>query len=310
MKPSRIFWAALFITVGLLGLLHNFSVLTLDWHVWRMTWPVILILIGGAVLLRNHPLRWITAAGAGLLTAILIFTFFVRAHDTVTQIGRSVQGIGTWDSSDRDVVEQSIIETWDDTTSRAMLSFEAGAGTFRIVDTCRHLVQVDTRTSLGGYELTRDVEGGMPRVKIEPKDGNVTIDDGHFVNTVDLRLHPDPVWDLDFDIGAATADLDLRPFRTGRVDLDAGAASITLTLGDRNATTDLRVGAGASGITVRVPRAAACEVRLETGLTHTDLEGFTKSGDGIWRASGEGKSPQKITMRFETGVSSVNIQRY
>lgn len=308
MKSSRIFWATLFIAIGVLGLLHNLHWLTLSWHIWHITWPAILILIGAVVLLRNHPLRWIATAAAGLLAAILIFTFFVRAYDTVEDIGESVHKVGT--SHVADAISQSMTEPWDASQTRARLRFESGAGSFHIADTTLHMLAVDATTSLGKYLLTRADSAGMPTYVVKMEDGHITVDDGDFENRVGIRLNPAPLWDLDFEIGAATSEFDLRPWRVRNIDVDAGASSLTFTLGTRERETTMHVEAGAASITIRVPRTAACEVRMDSELTHRDLEGFTRTSDNTWRAAGEGKSPQSIRIALDTGVASVSIQRY
>ena len=53
MKTSNIFWGTLFIVLGLLFLLVNFSAINLDWeNIWQF-WPVIIVLLGISILVKS-----------------------------------------------------------------------------------------------------------------------------------------------------------------------------------------------------------------------------------------------------------------
>ena len=100
--------------------------------------------------------------------------------------------------------------------------------------------------------------------------------------TVGFRLNPAPLWDLDFDVGAAELRLDLVPYRIRELTVDCGASSVKLTLGDRAEWTRVRIDAGASSVRLQVPEHCGCRVETDAGLSSKRLPEFSRVADGVY----------------------------
>ncbi|HLG31604.1 MAG TPA: DUF5668 domain-containing protein, partial [Ignavibacteriaceae bacterium] len=54
MKTSHIFWGTLFIVLGLLVFINNFTPIYVDWGtIWKL-WPLVIILIGISILIKHR----------------------------------------------------------------------------------------------------------------------------------------------------------------------------------------------------------------------------------------------------------------
>jgi hypothetical protein len=299
MKSGKVFWAAFFIVVGVLGLLHNLSLITVCWSgVWRF-WPVLLILLGAAALLRNPKARWVVMACVGACAGLVLFALVMGGAHSVR---------GFFGDDGRVTTTQTIRETDDSSFRRASLRLEAGAGTFTIEDTTSDLVYADIATSLGIYGVARSNVDSVENVLITMNDGNVHWKGGNVKNTMRLRVSPRPLWDFTFEIGAAKMDLDLRPYAVRTLTIEGGASSLHVKLGDRADSTRVSIEAGVSSIHLDVPDSVDCEIVSDAALSSRDFEGFERSGER-WRSANYGASPKKMVIFIEAGMSSVEVRR-
>jgi len=123
-------------------------------------------------------------------------------------------------------------------------------------------------------------------------------------NNVKMRLHPDPLWDLNIDAGAAKITFDLVPtHRSPRS--GGGAASIEVRLGSRADTTKVNIETGASSVHVYVPSDAACELRTESALSSKHIRGFENKGDGLYRSDNFDSAVSESSSPSIPGLSSI-----
>ncbi|MDH7515588.1 MAG: hypothetical protein QHI48_06925 [Bacteroidota bacterium] len=300
MKTGNIFFALCFIVLGLLALADNVVGLSWDWGTVRSLWPLILVFLGFTIVLRGRTLRAVSAGLAGVCAAVFLFALFQRGV-----------GVIDWDGDDgQHIVHRTLCEEDDSTTRRAVFTFEGGAGSFRLEDTTASLLCLETESTVGKYLLKVDTVEGLRRFRVEQDAPAVNIGK-KLENKARIRLNPRPEWDLNFDIGAASLDLDLKPFLVRAVTIDAGAATIHLTLGNRSPETTVRVESGVSTVKVRVPADADCEIHSEADLSSKSFLGFVKVENGLYRSKDYGSSGRcKIALTFESGVSSITVERY
>lgn len=302
MKTGRLFWAALFIVIGLLGLLHNLSILTFEWtFVWRL-WPLALILIGLAVILKDVKWRGILVAASGVFVALVIFSSFQHGS---REIGNA---FADFDHGSGKYEEQVLTESYAPGIQRAKFSLDAGAGSFELGDTTSDLIRAEIETSVGNYTLKRTVEDTLTRLELGMKDSRIHWH-GNIRNTVDVSLHPGPEWDMDFDIGAAKLDFDLRPYKTRNVMINSGASSIDVKFGDLADLTHVAIKTGVSKIALEVPPTVDCQITTDTELSSKDFIGFKQIDRRTYESEKYGSSKKKMFIRIEAGLSSIRVER-
>lgn len=134
--------------------------------------------------------------------------------------------------------------------------------------------------------------------------------DGHNRNKTFLKLNTNPVWDLNFDLGAASVDFDLSPYKTDNVFIKMGVAALKLKLGDRSEVSNLTLKAGISSIDIGIPESAGCEIRCNTSLSSKDFDDFNKISSNLYRTDNFDSAKKKIYLKIDTGISSIHVTRY
>jgi hypothetical protein len=298
MKSGRIFWGVFFVLVGLFFLADRYDLFTIGWdHLWQF-WPLVLISIGAAILLRGSRYKWIPLVIGAACLAILVASIF-----SFSWVG------GEWETH-RDAREQSFRIPLSDTLANASLSFEGGAGSLEVSDGDSMFFEATTHASFGEYTFDYDSSGGRRDIRVSFEGSHKGWRLGKLDNYAILKLHPVPSWDLDLNLGASNIDIDFSRLAVERLNLNTGAARAKIRMGSRADDAQVDVNAGASSITIRVPEKSGCEIQVDAPLSSKHFRGFTKVGDGDYETDNYSSAEKKISIRIHAGVSSIKVERY
>jgi len=315
MKSKGVFWGVVLFTIGILFFLRNIDVIWFSWRAFLSMWPVILVILGISLLPLKGFIRIILAFVVIILTII-----FVTNNSRFQENDRwpwEFRSYNDWndrnsqDNTDEETDEwtdQQLYESYDTSINNAVLDLDAVAGEFSIEETSEHLIKFDRQGNLGKYYLEADNAGSAVVLKLTM--GGRTIHKKNISNKATISLNPNPVWDLKIDAGAAKIDFDLSPFKVDRIDINGGASSVEIKLGDKHDNTELSIETGASSVNLQIPESVGCEVRTSTFLTSKNLDGFTKTSDGIFQTEGFSSAAKKITVKLDAAISSLEVHRY
>ncbi len=306
MSYRKIFWGLLLVMIGVLFILKNTGVLFFSWHTMWQLWPVILILWGISLI----PVKdWIKLV-LSLLTVLV--TFFAMQH-----YGPKDKHNWNFEWNDRNNKddEESVTtynkvmsEDFDSLTRFANLKLNIGVGNFKIKDTTNLLIEVKHDNDNANYSMTAKTEDSLSIIDLSLEKGE--FNNGNIRNNVVMKLNPNPIWDLDLNVGAAEVDFDLSGFKTRNLKIQGGASDIELKLGAALPLTEVKLEAGAASITIRVPESAGCEIISNTFMASKDFSGFTKIGKQQYQTPNFATSTNKIKIDLQAGVASVNVERY
>lgn len=306
MKASHIFWGLLFIGLGLLVLINNFTNIFMDWAtIWKL-WPLTIVLIGLSILIKHQYGKSIIAGLAAIVLALAIFASF----KTATHFFSNDINIDFGDGSNHEYGTTEFSETYDSTLTFATLNLDAGAGTFNITDTTNNLIYAITEGHLNNYKLKRLDSDSSSIVDFDMGDKAIFRFGKNYKNKVDIALNSKPVWDMNFDVGAASMDFDLTQFKTKIVDVDMGAASINIKFGSLYPETKLIVDAGASDINVFIPKESGCNIVIDGALSSKHFTDFKKINSDNFQTENFDEATNKIYIDIECGVSSISVDRY
>jgi hypothetical protein len=305
MKASHIFWGTLFVILGVLGLLANFFDFTFQWSTAWKFWPLVLVLIGLSIIVKNKSGKMIISGLAGLVLAVSIFA-------SISSGLNFFRGGLNFTFDDGPIVTETsrYTEEFNDTIKFASLNFSAGAGNFRLLTTTDELLDISTESHGVDYTLIRNDFDDKSDLTFKMESKKFRFGKKGSFNKVEIALNPEPVWDINFDVGAASMKVDLSPFKVKNIDINMGAAALNLKLGEPVDETKLDIAAGASDIDIFIPENAACEITSDVALSSTKYEGFTKFESGRYRTPNFDESSKKIFIRIESGVSSIDVRRY
>ena len=306
MKPSHIFWGLLFVGLGLLVLINNFTNIFMDWAtIWKL-WPLTIVLIGLSILVKHQSGKSVIAGLAAIVLALAIFASF----KTATQFFSNDFQIDFGDDAAQKIEESNFTENYDSLLTYATLNFNAGAGTFNILDTTSNLIYAKTIGYRNNYHLTRFDTDSSTNIDFDMGDKAIFRFGDNYKNTVDINLNPRPVWDMNFDVGAASMDFDLTLFKTRDITVDMGAASIKMKLGSLNPETNLSVDAGASDINIFVPKESGCKIVTDGALSSKHFDEFKKIDSDNYQTENFSEAANKVYINIECGVSSISVERY
>lgn len=306
MKSGNIFWGVTLIVIGFLFLFDKLDIIYFDWGMFWRLWPVLLVLWGIAIMPINGVLKTLLS----LLVAALTIGFYVQKNrtDGFSERRPVFRYYDRDDSRDEGRYEdQYFSEEMTEGINKAKLKLDAAAGEFRLDGTTAKLFEFAKSGRAMSYSYKVEELGNEVMIQVK-QETDLHVGKKNR-NEVSLLLHPDPVWDMDIDIGAADFRFDLRNFKVSELDIDGGATSIKLYLGGLHPETRVDISAAASSIEVQVPDSAGCRVEGSTVLSSRNLEGFTKLDKGIYETEGFESASQKITIKVDAAVSSFTVKR-
>lgn len=308
--PARHGWTVRYLGEGLttiaLGLvLLGQMIGYLQWDVWLnilRLWPLLLVSLGLEVIgkaVRSEFVRFLSSLVivAGIAFAALVMT---------TTSGFPIPFVPVQENEPFSLSEPS-----DSGVRAAEAKIDGGVGDLSVT-AGDDLVTAEGETP---FDPVFEVEGRGDDTRVR-----VGLGEGVWVpgekSRLDVTLDENVEWDLEIDAGVSNYELDLRDFALARLVLNAGVSSGTLTLGtpEGSEAVPVRIDAGVSSLTLRVPREESVRVSVEAGLTGVDTEGdWDSSRDGddrVYESEGFTDSGSFWNITVNAGISSVTVEYY
>ncbi len=299
MKTGQIFWGTALISAGSLILLVRYDALNVDWNfIWNL-WPLYFVFWGLSLLTKQSSFRPFIALLFGLFTGIFSYGIINMVYDNDF----------VFDEDGPEYRVERFTEEYDPGINTARLEVNSGAGKFYIRKSTGDLVKGIARGNYADYFFKVKKAGDNAEINFDYTK-NIRIFDGKLRNTLEIRLHRSPLWNLELNLGAAKSHFDLSDFKIKKIELNAGAASTYFKLGNLYEDTRLNVEMGAAELELEIPENTGCKISGEMVLVLTDLPGFIKAGEDYYISENYEESTNKIFLHIETGVSSIKIKRY
>ncbi len=313
MRSKNVFWGVILVTIGVLFILRNMGVIFFNWWSILNLWPVFLIVLGISLL----PIKGLVRIFLAFLVIVLSLIFISNTSYFRYNHWEPHEWFW-WDNGDSysydyddenyEWRDQFLFENYDDEMENAVLELDAIAGEFYIEESTDYLLEFKREGNFGNYYLHADNEGSVVVLKI---DMDTYVESGpKLKNSAAISLHPDPLWDMKIDAGAAKLDFDLSPFRIDRIDVNSGASSVRFVLGDKNNETDLFINSGAADVIIEVPQTSGCEVITNTILSGKTLDGFDKIERGLYQSENFNSAENTIHIRVDAAISNLKVVRY
>jgi hypothetical protein len=306
MKTSHIFWGVFFISIGGLVLLGNLTTLNFTWHsAWKF-WPMVLVLIGVSILVKNKFGKGIVA---GLAALVLALTLYASVSATTNLFHNNINFV--FDDDYNSVYDTTnYIEDFSDSIKTATINFKGGAGEFKLITPTDKLAKFHAEGYEENYIVNRNDNGAHSEIDFNMKNTKIRLGKNNYRNNVEISLNSKPEWELNFDVGAASLDLDLTPYKVSKVDVDMGAAALKIKFGDLTDLTRFKLNAGASDIDILIPDSTGCEINSDVALSSKNYEGFKKVSKHYYRTENFDTSKKRIYLEIDGGVSSIDVRKY
>lgn len=342
-RSNSVFWGGLLLLIGIGWLLRNMGFLQFNWQEISRFWPVLLILAGVIVLASGQQRRGVGGGIAGILIALAVLGGIT--HRTERALNTSGNNWNfKWDEDDdewnfgdrrdrrerdRGYDQEEADSTESDEPTRKMknqhyeydmeadlreatLNFEGGAGEFKLKGTTDKLFEAESQSSLGGFEssIRNNRNENTASIDFKMENNQVKLKDGDIKNKVEFKLNPNAIWNIDLGLGAGKADFDLSDHKVKSLKVSTGVADLELRLGNNISETNISIESGVASVSLEIPEAVGCEIRIDGALNIKTLDDFTKVSDGVYRTPGYANTTRKILINYEGGLSKVKIRRY
>ena len=307
MKPKHVFGGLLLVTLGTLILISNFALINLDLsHLWKL-WPLVLILWGISFIVNKDFTKTVFA---GVTAIILALSIYGAGQSLLNICDKDIDFVFADGENYQYADTTKYVESFEKNIKNANLTIDAGAGSFNIIEPTSDLISVIALGLKDNYIFTRNDSENGTSIEVKMKKTKIRLHKGSFKNKIEMSLNPEPIWNMNFDIGAAAIDFDLSPYKISTMKLDMGAASLELKLGDKIPQTMVDIDAGASSIEILVPDSSGCEIKADVSVSSKDFRGFKKLSSGLYRTENFETAMNKIYIRLDAGVSSIEVKRY
>jgi len=291
---GKIFWGLLLILVGGLLLADNFGLISVNWNnLWQL-WPLAVIAAGLSVLsFRNMIWR-------------IVVTFFVLA---ILGLVAWVAIYGTSFNSPiltRDVTVNKV----SDVVKQADVTVEVGATKLTIGTSDQNsILKAKLTSDIVSLEDNSLISGETQQVTLSTETSNRWWRGG-MKNSLDVDVTRNLPLSLNVNIGASDTEIDMSKSKLREINIDAGASDINVKLGSLESAVAVSIDSGASSIVLQVPKDSGVQLQFEGGLSSKQLSDLSEISEGKYESSDYAKSKNKITVNCKIGVSSFVIERY
>ena len=316
------------VLIGALFLLDNYNVINFHWGNLFSLWPVFLIMGGVNLLLSNNHTAWAAMVKIGVvILGFCIIVFVPSRHNLYWNSNNGNFNLsdhdtdGDDDDSDNVTNNKGVVkiqgsskfnEPFIPGVTFAKLNVNGGASVFNLKDTTNQLFQADTKEFFNRFEYVKSMDGAIPviELKMNSKKGSHFEWNSDQTNTADIKLNASPEWEINLKTGASETNFDLSSFKVRTLNINGGAASYKIKMGMPLAVTNVEVSTGVSEVHIHIPKAAACQITTQSGLSSNDFADFDKKDDNHYETAGFATAANKMYIHLKGGVSDFNVDRY
>ena len=306
---NSLFWGTLILLIGVTLLGVNTGYLSSDvWvNVWRL-WPVLLIVWGLNIILRNTSLQFISYLSPVIL--ILAFTYAATWAPVDNESGgwHLPKFIGLTAPESRDMAEYAYDYESTEDVHELNVEFDLGAASLDVESSSEDAyIGVEIRANTGEPTVNFELDGNT--LKMYAASPHYQGKWGNFKEKWNVQLPVGIPLSLDLDVGASACELDLEDMLLSHLDIDAGAASIDASLPAPDAegyTVDIDL--GASDLDLAFPEGTPLRIESDSALSTTN---FKKAGlektDGYWCSEAYEPGTPFVDLSITSGVASINV---
>ena len=302
-KISTGIWLIFF---GVIVLLHNFKVIDFNFYaIWKY-WPLLLVSIGLNLLLQNRQNGNIILAVFNVIVCVFLTVIGVTSKDSFSFNWTKTSNTITTTTEYEDA-QSSVDYPYNDAIEEATLELNLGAASLSLGGS--NDIDLLRSTSNSDYlGLKLESEGDDIHKKLILN--SAIKDGGGKKNSINLSLNTQPIWNLEFNIGAAKFDADLTKHKFKNLEINAGAASFDIKLGEPQVKiSKIEISTAASNCEINIPKDAACQIDMDSFLSSKKFDGFVKVGDKQQTPNFDTAS-KKYIIEISGAVNSLKINSY
>lgn len=193
------------------------------------------------------------------------------------------------------------------------LNFSGGAGVFRIEGSTPRLFEANTSSTFVNYvsNIRHNKADQFATVDFKMEDGDIDLDKSEKgENQVNIKLNDQVKWDVELRFGAGEGRFDLSQNTVEKLKMNTGAADVEVKLGEKAENAQVDIKAGVASVKIMVPRSVAVEIVADGALNSTEFPGFVKQSGNRYRSPDYSDTKRKIFIKYQGGLSSLEVDQY
>ena len=299
-KSGQLFWGFLFLTIGVLFLLdkNEFGLFIPD----EITsyWPLLIILWGIAIIVKGTILKPIVSVISGVFLGLFLYgSIFGFSHNTHSD-----------EYIEREITTATFYEDYRDPIESATLSLRTGASKITIDGITDKLISGSSSGILNAFRFKTRYRDNTARIILRHSKDDVDLFGENNYRRMEFSLNPNPVWNIDLQVGAATLKMDLSDYKVSKFNIETGATTTNLKFGDREENIKVNIEMGAASMKIQIPKESACLIKGDMVMVVKDLDGFEDIGKKRYQTENFNSAQNKIYINFDGGVSTLKVKRY
>ncbi len=331
-RPSpSLFWPLVLIAAGVYFLLQNLGIApTLNWATALSLWPLVLILIGLNLVVRQAP------RPLGTLLSLLVGIVAVGAFGYVLLTDAETLSARFGLPRTGQVIREEIAWAADVASVTATIDFHVPGGEMSALSDSADLI-AGTVSYTDRLIFTRDVQGDEAVIRLDTE-GTGGVFFGPMITNYSqadrwrIGLSPNVPLDLRVDVGSGPVTLRLEGLELTDLVVDGGSGrtEIALPAGSYDANLDVSSGAvgltlpaggaqnlvidgGSGALTIRLPAGMAARVELDpgSGAFRPDAR-FSQVSAGenneIWETEGYATAAERVDLTIDQGSGAIRIE--
>jgi hypothetical protein len=267
MNRNSLFWGLAFVLFGCLLLLNNLGIFYIN--VWKIFWPMLVILVGVWVLWQSY------YGGESLETETISIPLDGAAEARISMHhGAGELRVAGGASADEILsgsftggIKQEVVQNGD----RLDLTLKVPSDGFPFV-------------------FAPIVWGKGDRIRW------------------DVQLNQQVPIFLEVNSGASDAQLDFQETQIKELVIKTGASSTSIVTPAQAGFTRLKIEAGAASVKIRVPENVAASLKVDGGLLGVDVDQdrFPKTGK-LYQSPDYDTAPNKLEIKVDAGAGSISV---
>jgi hypothetical protein len=279
----------IFIALGIIFLLKSFGMIHISiWEGFKTFWPVGLILIGIALILK---MRWL--GFAFFIIIIVAGSLFIAERINLSENMETREVI-------QDITLESEIKNADIEISYSAGEFSIEAGKSDTL--IKNMVKTaDLKNPIMEYKKT-ETEAD---IKIKRAPGTRLWNSKE--DSWNIELSPKIINSIKLDYGASNAEIDLRNLKIEQLEINTGASNTEITFGKYPTKTSIET--GASSVVLKFPKDIGVIIKIKNGLAIKNFNRLKKE-EGNYISDNYDLKKQNIEVEIEAGVSEITTEFY
>ncbi len=302
MKTNHFFWGIFLTVLGLLFLLDNFTAINIDIDHFLRLWPIIIILIGLKLLIKNNIVTNIIVFIAAVLTALIFYAFIFNPFSC----GR----MHFYRDMKKEKTE-SISYFYSPKIKSANLNIDFDFGKMNIDNATDKLIDGEIRYKTNNYKFDGEVSDTNAFFFLNSdgskKNFTIVLPSKSNRNYLNIQLNQNPIWDIKINTNISDFDLNLSSLKSKELKFESNFSNGKLKLGYPLNETAIYLDINFSNLEIDYPDEAAIELITDKNFSTINIKGLEKIEKNLYRSKNFDKSKDHFVIIISSNFSAVTI---